>query len=52
MSRMSGGDHIYVKPTSNIYTVLTAVAIVAVILAFVALWFSADKLFGGNLFSY
>ena len=49
MSRMSGGDQIFVKPTSNIYTVLAAVGIIAIILAGAALWVAGDKLFGGLL---
>ncbi|HET6248352.1 MAG TPA: hypothetical protein VFE47_11690 [Tepidisphaeraceae bacterium] len=49
MSRLSsGGDQILVKPTNNVYTVLVVVAIVAEILAFVATWVAAGKLFGPN----
>ena len=44
---MSGGETIVVRPTNNIYTVLTGVGVVVVIVAFAALWFAADKLFPG-----
>jgi hypothetical protein len=47
MSRMSsGGDQILIKPTNNVYTVLTVVAIIAQIIAFAAAWQAAKLLFG------
>ena len=50
MSRMSaGGDQILVKPTNNIYTVLTVVGIIAEIVALIVLWMVGQKLFGGLL---
>ncbi len=45
MARLSGGETIIVRPTNNIYTVLAAVGLVVVIIAFVAMWFAADALF-------
>ena len=45
MARMSGGETIVVRPTNNVYTVLTAVGLVVVIIAFIALWLAADMLF-------
>jgi hypothetical protein len=49
MSRLaSGGDQILVKPTNNIYTVLTVVAIIAEIIAFAAVWVAGTKLFGAG----
>ena len=47
MSRGGAGDTVIVKPTSNIYTVLSAAAVVALILALVCVWMKADALFGG-----
>jgi len=40
---------VIVKPASNIYTVLAAVATVVVILGLVAIWMKAEALFGGLL---
>jgi hypothetical protein len=45
MARLSGGETIIVRPTNNIYTVLAAVGLVVVIIAFLAMWFAADTLF-------
>jgi hypothetical protein len=46
MSRLSpGGDIILVKPTSNVYTVLAVVGMIAEILAMVYLWMMHTKLF-------
>ena len=45
MARLSGGETIIVRPTNNIYTVLAAVGLVVVIIAFVAMWLAADTLF-------
>lgn len=51
MSRM-GSDAIVVKPTSNVYTVLAAVAFLLELVAFVALFLKAREVFGpGGLFS-
>ena len=47
MARLSGGETIIVRPTNNIYTVLAAVGVVVVIIAFAALWFAADRVFPG-----
>ena len=47
MARLTGGETIVVRPTNNIYTVLSAVGVVVVIIAFAALWFAADRLFPG-----
>ncbi len=49
MSRVGAGDTVIVKPTSNIYTVLSAVALVAMILALVCVWTKGGELFGGLL---
>ncbi len=51
MSRLPSGapDTVYVKPASNIYTVLAAAACVVVILGLVAVWMKGDELFGGLL---
>lgn len=51
MSRMSSGagDTVYVKPANNIYTVLTAVATVVVLLGVIVVWMKGDALFGGLL---
>jgi hypothetical protein len=45
MSRLSTGNVQYVKPTSNVYTVLAAIALVAVIIGLVVLIMRADTLF-------
>ena len=49
MTRAAAADTVVVKPTSNIYTVLAAVATVVVILGLVVLWVRAGTLFGGLL---
>ena len=49
MSRAGAGDTVIVKPTSNIYTVLAVVALVAMVLAIVCVWTKGDELFGGLL---
>ena len=49
MSRAGAGDTVIVKPSANIYTVLSAAAVVAIILALVAVWMKGDELFGGLL---
>lgn len=49
MSRIPTGDTVYVKPANNIYTVLTAVATIVVLIGLIAVWMRADTLFGGLL---
>lgn len=49
MSRAGAGDTVIVKPTSNIYTVLSVAAVVALVLALVTVWMKGDDLFGGLL---
>lgn len=49
MSRASAGDTVVVKPTNNIYTVLSAVGLVVVILGLVSIYLRADSLFPGGL---
>jgi len=49
MTRLGPTDTVIVKPASNIYTVLAAVATVVVILGLVAIWMKAEALFGGLL---
>jgi hypothetical protein len=53
MSRMSGGNPQIreVKPANNVYTVLAAIGLVAMIAGLVALYLQADVLFkpGGLL---
>jgi uncharacterized membrane protein YkgB len=47
MSRMSmGGDQILVKPTNNIYTVLTVVGIIVEIVAIIYVIMISKQLFG------
>lgn len=50
MSRMSGSDQIFVKPTNNVYTVLAAVGIIAEVIAIILLWMVHENLFGTHLF--
>ena len=50
MSRVSAGDTVLVKPTSNVYTVLAFVATVAVILAIVVVYYRTQTLFKAPLF--
>ncbi len=51
MSRFSGGNPQFreVQPTNNVYTVLAAVALVAVIAGLVVLFMRASTLFPGGL---
>jgi hypothetical protein len=49
MSRISTGDTVVVKPGLNVYTVLTGVATLVVILSLLVVWMRADALFGGLL---
>ena len=50
MSRGSAGQPITVRPALNIYTVLTAVAVVASILALAIVYAQARNLLPGGLF--
>ena len=52
MSRASAGDTVIVKPTSNVYTVLTFVATVAVALAIFVVYSRSQTLFGKGLFDF
>lgn len=49
MSRTGAGDVIAVPRTSNIYTILAAVGLVAVLLTLIVVWNKGDTLFGGLL---
>jgi hypothetical protein len=51
MSRIhsGAGDTVYVKPAHNIYTVLSAVATVVVLLGLMVVYMKAETLFGGLL---
>jgi hypothetical protein len=51
MSRAGNVDVVTVKPTNNIYTVLTIIALVVTLGAFIALFVRASTVFGGGLFS-
>jgi len=44
MSRAATGDTVVIKPVNNIYTVLSGVALVVVILGLVAIYFRAESL--------
>jgi len=44
MSRAATGDTVVLKPVNNIYTVLSGVALVVVILGLVAIYLRADAL--------
>jgi len=52
MSRAATGDTVVIKPVNNIYTVLSGVALVVVILGLVAIYLRADTLWkdAGGLF--
>lgn len=47
MSRMTSGETVVVKPANNIYTALSGVALVIVILGLAMLWMKATDLHGG-----
>ena len=51
MSRAGNVDVVTVKPTNNIYTVLTIIALVVTLGAFFTLMARASTVFGGSLFS-
>ena len=44
MSRAATGDTVVIKPVNNIYTVLSGVALVVVILGLIAIYLRADTL--------
>ena len=52
MSRAATGDTVIVKPTNNIYTVLSGVALVVVILGLLAVYLRSETLWkdAGGLF--
>lgn len=45
MTRLSTGNIQYVKPTNNVYTVLVAIALVAMIIGLIVLIVTANSLF-------
>jgi len=49
MSRTTAGDTVYVKPTNNIYTVLSGIALLVVLLGLIIVWVRAGTLYGGLL---
>jgi hypothetical protein len=51
MSRAGNVDVVTVKPTNNIYTVLTLIALVFTLAAFFTLFAKASTVFGQGLFS-
>jgi hypothetical protein len=52
MSRAATGDTVVLKPVNNIYTVLSGVALVVVILGLVAIWLRSQTIWSdvGGLF--
>ena len=50
MARTPAGDRIVVRPTSNVYTVLVATALVVEIVGFTALFIRYREMFGAGLF--
>jgi hypothetical protein len=50
MSRIATGNEVTVRPTNNIYTVLVAVALLAEIIGFIALFLRYTEIFNGSLF--
>jgi len=51
MSRAGNVDVVTVRPTNNIYTVLTVIALVITLATFITLFVKAGTLFGAGLFS-
>jgi hypothetical protein len=45
MSRVATGDVVVVKPTNNVYTALVAIAVLAELIAFFALYSRAGEIF-------
>ena len=52
MSRVPAGDVIVERPSNNVYTVMVAVAFLAQLFAFLAIYFKAGEIFadGKSLF--
>jgi hypothetical protein len=50
MSRAPAGDVIETKPTSNVFTALVAIAFIAELIAFVALYLKFTEVFDKGLF--
>jgi len=50
MSRAVSSEPIVVRPQNNIYTVLSAVALVTVLLGLLALYMRANEIFPDGLF--
>ena len=50
MSRVAAGDVIEIRPTNNMYTVLVAIAVLAELIAFIALYVRAGEIFDKGLF--
>jgi hypothetical protein len=50
MSRVGTGDAVVVKATNNVYTVLTAVATLAALLAILVVFMKDKSLFEAGLF--
>jgi hypothetical protein len=51
MSRAGNVDVVTVRPTNNIFTVLTLIALVITVAAFLTLYVRANAIFGAGLFS-
>jgi hypothetical protein len=53
MSRVAAGDVIEIKPRNNMYTALVAIALLAELIAFIALYVRAGEIFvdGKGLFN-
>ena len=51
MSRMSGPEQIVVRPTSNVYTALSAASVVLLLIGLIVLYLMHDTIFGTGLFS-
>ena len=49
MSRASTGDTVVIKPANNVYTVLSGVALLVVILGLLAVWVMSSSHFPGGL---
>ena len=51
MSLMSGPEQIVVRPTANVYTVLTAACVVLLLVGLIVLYLVHDSIFEKGLFS-
>lgn len=49
MTRTGASEPIQVKPSSNVFTALAAVGVVAAVVTLIALWMSATALFPNGL---